>query len=317
MSDKQVAVILPAYNESMTIVDTIIDFSEELPEAIIIVVDNNSSDDTFNLAQSIILEKNIKGEVLFEPFQGKGAAMRKAFKEINADVYVMADADLTYPARDVHKLIQPVEEGNVDMVVGDRHSGGHYQKENKRAFHGFGNNLVKNMINLLFKSQLNDIMSGYRVFNKNFVKNYPIMVDGFQLETDMTLHCLDKRFRIKEVPIDFVDRPNGSVSKLNTFDDGLKVLFTIFNIFRVYNPFRFYGIFFLLFSTLSLAAAYPVINDWIIHKYIYHIPLAILSTGLGIVAILSISLGLILDAVTRQHNVDYEHKMLDASVDKK
>ena len=316
MSDNQVVVILPAYNERLTIGDTILDFAKELPKARIIVIDNNSNDGTSELAWSAIRENNIKGEVLFESFQGKGFAMRKAFKEIDADIYIMADADLTYPAKDVHKLMQPVINGDADIVVGDRHSGGHYQKENKRNFHGFGNRLVKNMINFLFKSKLNDIMSGYRVFNKKFVKNYPIMVDGFQLETDMTLHCLDKRFGIIEIPIDFVDRPDGSVSKLNTITDGAKVIFTIFNIFRVYKPLKFYSAFFLMFSILSLTAAYPVIDDWIVHRYVYHVPLAILSTGLGIIAILSLSLGLILDAITQQYNVNYEHKLLNTSINK-
>jgi len=310
MNDIRVAVILPAYNESLTIVGAILDFAKVLPEAKIIIVDNNSSDDTFELAQSTILKKNIQGKVLFEPHQGKGFAVRKAFTEIDADIYVLVDADLTYLAKDVHKLIQPVVELRADMVVGDRHSGEFYKKENQRNFHVFGNKLVKNMINFLFGSKLNDIMSGFRVLNKKFVKNYPIMSDGFELETNMTLHCLNKRFRIMELPINYVKRPSGSFSKLNTFSDGFKQITTIINIFRIYKPLRFYGILFMFFAALSLLAAYPVISDWIVHKYIYHIPLAILSTGLGIVSILSLSLGLILDAITHQYNVDYEHKIL-------
>jgi len=313
MIETKIVVILPAYNESLTIVETILDFSRELPEAEIVVIDNNSNDDTYELAKSIIKENQTNGRVLSEPSQGKGFAIRKAFMEIDADVYIMADADLTYPAKDVHKLIQPVIDGDADIVVGDRHSGGNYKQENRRNFHGFGNNLVKFMINFLFGSKLKDIMSGYRVFNKKFVKNYPVMVEGFQLETDMTLHTLDKRFSIVEIPINFVDRPDGSESKLNTFSDGLKVILTIFNIFRIYKPLKFYSIVFILFASLSILSAIPVIDDWIVHKYIYHIPLAILSTGLGIVSVLALSLGLILDAITHQHNIEYEHKILRQS----
>ena len=173
MSKTKIVVILPAYNESLTIAETILDFSRELPEAEIVVIDNNSNDDTYELAKSIIKENQTNGRVLSEPSQGKGFAIRKAFMEIDADVYIMADADLTYPAKDVHKLIQPVIDGDADIVVGDRHSGGNYKQENRRNFHGFGNNLVKFMINFLFGSKLKDIMSGYRVFNKKFVKNYP------------------------------------------------------------------------------------------------------------------------------------------------
>jgi len=313
MIETKIVVILPAYNESLTIVETILDFSRELPEAEIVIIDNNSNDDTSKLAKSIITENQINGRILFEPSQGKGFAIRKAFMEIDADIYIMADADLTYPAKDVHKLIRPVIDGDADIVVGDRHSGGNYKQENRRNLHGFGNNLVKFMINFLFGSKLKDIMSGYRVFNKKFVKNYPVMVEGFQLETDMTLHTLDKRFSIVEIPINFVDRPDGSESKLNTFSDGLKVILTIFNIFRIYKPLKFYSIAFIIFASLSIWSAIPVIDDWIVHQYIYHIPLAILSTGLGIVSVLALSLGLILDAITHQYNIDYEHKVLRQS----
>lgn len=311
MTNPIITVILPAYNEELTIADTILDFARELPNAKIIVVDNNSNDKTFSLAESTFIEHKISGEVLFEGFQGKGYAVRKAFTEVDADIYIMADADLTYPAKEVHKLLQPVIEGKADIVIGDRHSGGNYKKENKRNLHGFGNNLVKNMINFLFKAKLNDIMSGYRVFNKKFIKNYPIMISGFQLETDMTLHILDKRFKIMEIPIDFVDRPEGSFSKLNTFIDGAKVIFTIVNIFRIYKPFKFYIMIAFIFLVCTLLAGTPVVKEFIEYKVINHIPLAILSVGLGIISVLSLSLGLILNAITHQHNVECEYKLLN------
>lgn len=307
----KIAVILPAYNEELTINATILDFAKYLPEAEIVVVDNNSKDNTNQIAKKTFEVNKINGRVIFESLQGKGFAVRKAFTEIDADIYIMADADMTYPAKDVSKLMKPVIDGIADIVIGDRHSGGHYAKENKRNLHGLGNNLVKNMINILFKTDLKDIMSGYRVFSKKFVKNYPILVSGFQLETDMTLHTLDKRFRIIEIPIDFIDRPEGSFSKLNTYSDGFKVLMTIFNIFRIYKPFKFYFLLFTFFTMLTLLAGFPVVLEFIQTGFVAHIPLAILSVGLGLISIITLTLGLILDAITHQHNIDFEHKLIN------
>lgn len=307
----KIAIILPAYNEELTIKATILDFAKYLPEAEIVVVDNNSKDNTNQIAKRTFETNKINGRIIFEGLQGKGFAVRKAFTEIDADVYIMADADMTYPAKDASKLMKPVIDGIADIVIGDRHSGGHYSKENKRNLHGLGNNLVKNMINILFKTDLKDIMSGYRVFSKKFVKNYPILVSGFQLETDMTLHTLDKRFRIIEIPIDFVDRPEGSFSKLNTYSDGFKVIMTILNIFRIYKPFKFYFLLFIFFTVLTLLAGSPVVMEFIQTGFVVHIPLAILSVGLGIISIITLTLGLILDAITHQHNIDFEHKLIN------
>jgi len=307
---KNIAIVLPAFNEELTIKETILDFYKELPSSKIVVVNNNSTDNT----QSIVLETfekhQIDGVLLNENKQGKGNAIRKAFKEIEADVYVMVDADMTYPSNAVHKIIKPVLEDNIDMCIGDRLSLGDYAKENKRVFHNFGNNLVKKLVNRLFNSDIKDIMSGYRAFSKNFVKNYPILVEGFELETDMTLHALDKRFDIKEIAISYKDRPEGSSSKLNTFADGLKVIFTIFRIFRHYRPFLFFTIVSLLFAFFSLVSAIPVFSDWILHKYIYHVPLAILATGLGLISIISFSVGLILDSISHQNKFEFEKRML-------
>lgn len=307
---EKVSILLPAYNEGLTIADTINDFHRELPDAEIIVIDNNSDDKTFELAREALKAKGIKGDVLFEAFQGKGFAVRKAFMEVDADVYIMADADLTYPAKDVHKLMKPVLNGEADIVIGDRHSGGNYEKENGRNWHGFGNKLVKNIINVLFDSQLKDILSGYRVMSRKFVKNYPIMVSGFQLETDMTLHVLDKRFRILELPIDFIDRPDGSFSKLNTFSDGVKVLLTILSIFRIYKPLKFYGTISVCFLILTLLAGAPVVLEFMLTKLVTHLPLAVLSVGLAIISILLLFLGLILDAISHQIKSDFEQKLL-------
>lgn len=306
---KNIAIILPAFNEELTIKDTILSFHNELPNAKIVVVDNNSNDKTSEIVRKVFEKNKIDGELLLESRQGKGNAIRYAFRKIEADIYVMSDADMTYPANEVNKLILPIIEDDVDMVVGDRLSLGDYERENKRVFHTSGNYLVQKLVNKLFKANINDIMSGYRAFSKRFVKNYPILVEGFELETDMTLHALDKRFKIKEVSINYKDRPQGSFSKLNTFSDGFKVLFTIFQIFRYYKPFIFFGILAILFAFFSLFSAIPVFNDWIMYKYIYHVPLAILATGLALVSIIFFVVGIILDAIAHQNKLEFEQRI--------
>lgn len=306
-----IALILPAYNEELTISKVIEVFHRELPEASIFVIDNNSSDCTSELANATIQNLNIVGRVIKEKRQGKGNAVRRAFLEISADVYVMVDADLTYPASRVKDLIAPILSGETDMVVGDRHSLGGYQKENKRNFHSFGNNLVTSLVNGLFRANLVDIMSGYRAFSRKFVKNYAILAEGFEIETDITLHSLDKRYRIKEIPIEYQDRPEGSFSKLNTFSDGAKVLFTIFQILCYYRPLFFFGIIAIIFGTFGLFTAIPVLNDWIAHRFVYHVPLAILSVALEIIAALSMSVGLVLHSITRQYRMQCERNLLN------
>lgn len=305
-----VAIILPAYNEELTIRDTLISFWQALPDAEFVVVDNNSGDLTGVIAKQTLGELGARGRILNEHRQGKGNAIRRAFTEIDADIYVMADADLTYPADKVTDLIRPIINNVADMVVGDRLSDGHYARENKRYFHGFGNNLVKALINSLFRSRLKDIMSGYRAFSRKFVKNYPILVEGFQLETDMTLHALDKRLRILEIPIPYKDRPTGSFSKLNTFSDGARVLFTIAQILRYYRPMAFFGILSLTFAIAGIIAATPVFHDWISQRYIYHVPLAVLAAALEIVAVMSLGIGLMLDSITHQHRMNAERRLL-------
>lgn len=305
-----IAIILPAYNEALTIADTIKAFYKALPGARIVIINNNSTDETATIASETLKSLNAIGEVIEEYRQGKGNAVRRAFMDVDADIYVMADADLTYPAERVHDLIWPVAENMADMVVGDRLTGGHYQNENKRNFHGFGNSLVKWLINKLFRANLKDIMTGYRAFSRKFVKSYPILVEGFQIETDVTLHALDKRFRIMEIPIEYKDRPVGSFSKLNTFADGTKVLFTIMQILRYYRPMMFFGSIGTFFFLFGLLAGYPVIMEWFESRYIYHVPLAILAVGLVILAIMTFGIGLILDAITHQNKMNFEHDLL-------
>ncbi len=259
---RNIVVILPAYNEEQTIVASIEDFNIALPEAAIWVINNRSSDQTDRLARDTLKRLSCKGGVLREMRPGKGNAVRRAFLDIEADVYVLVDADLTYPATQVRELMKPILADEADMVVGDRHSAGHYAVENKRALHGFGNRLVRNLVNKLFRAKLADIMSGYRVFNRLFVKSYPILVEGFEIETDMTLHALDKRFRILEIPVDYRDRPPGSLSKLQTLRDGTRVLTTLGNILRYYRPLLFFGAAAIFFSLLKFFFAYPKLDGF-------------------------------------------------------
>ncbi|MEO8390785.1 glycosyltransferase [Polaromonas sp.] len=305
-SKPSIAVILPAYNEELTIGQVIRDFHAALPDAVICVVDNNSSDRTSVVAAATFEDLGCAGRLIHEKRQGKGNALRRAFFDVDADIYLMADADQTYPASRAADMIAPVARGEADMVVGDRHSGGHYGDHNKRRFHGFGNDLVKSMINFFFRSSLQDIMSGYRAFSRTFVKTYPIMVAGFQVETDMTLHALDKRFRVMEIPVEYVDRPAGSFSKLNTLADGAKVIFAIFQILRYYKPLAFFGTVSVVLMMSGFVAGIPVLADWFTYQYIYHVPLAVLAAALEIVAVIFFSVALMLDSIVHQHKMSYE-----------
>lgn len=308
-----IAIILPAYNEASTIASTIEAFYNELPDAQIVIVNNHSEDATAAIAHATLKRLGAAGRVIEEFRQGKGNAVRRAFTDIDADIYVMSDADLTYPAGRVHDLIRPIIADVADMVVGDRLSESHYNTEKKRRFHGFGNRLVKYLINTLFRSNLKDIMSGYIAFSRRFVKNYPILVEGFELETDVTLHALDKRFRVLAIPVMYQDRPEGSISKLNTFSDGLKVLFTIVSILRYYRPLAFFGGLTFVFGLLGLVAAIPVFADWLHYRYIYHAPLAILASALELVAVMSLSVGLVLDSLAHQNKMNFEQQLLTMS----
>lgn len=302
----KIAIILPAYNEEQTIAQVIERFHAAAPTAEIYVVDNNSVDATQRLARETMQRLGAPGQVLFEPRQGKGMAVRTAFLKIDADIYVMVDADLTYHASDLTMLMQPVIDGHADMVVGDRHRSGDYEKENKRAYHGFGNNLVRTLINLAFGAQLNDILAGYRVFSRRFVRSFPILYPGFQLETELSLHALDKRMAMVEIPITYSDRPVGSSSKLNTFRDGFRVLLTIFNIFRYYKPVFFFGTLSLLCFVAGIIIGIPVFREYFLYRYVYAIPSAILATGMMILSLVLFALALLLDASAHQHRFQFE-----------
>lgn len=295
-----IAVLIPCYNEELTIEKVINDFKKELPEARIYVYDNNSTDKTATLAKKA-------GAVLKREYrQGKGNVVRSMFRDVDADIYIMIDGDDTYPAEFVHSIIEPIMQGEADIVIGDRHSNGTYKDENKRPLHNFGNNLVKGLINRLFNSNLKDIMTGYRAFNKKFVKNMPINSSGFEIETEMTLHTLDKRFLIKEIPIEYRDRPEGSESKLNTVGDGVRVLKTIFWVFKDYKPLSFFSILAGIFFILSLTVGFPVILEFLDTSLVTKMPSAVLSVGLMLISILSLFSGFILDTIVKQHRESYE-----------
>lgn len=303
--DKKIAVLIPCYNEEMTIKKVILDFKKELPKADIYVYNNNSRDKSYEIASSIggVIVKN-------EYNQGKGNVIRRMFREIDADVYVMVDGDDTYPAEEVHKLIEPIINGKADMTVGDRLSNGTYKNENKRKFHEFGNNLVKKSINLLFNNNLKDIMSGYRAFSKIFVKNIPILSPKFEVETELTLSALDKRFIIKEMPIIYRDRPEGSVSKLNTVNDGLKVIKTIVKMYKDYKPRKFFfSIAFILF-VIGLAIGMPVIIEFAKTHYITKLPSAVLATGFMLISAISLQSGIILDTIVKANKEKYELNLI-------
>ncbi len=230
----EIAVLIPCYNEELTVRKVITDFQKELPEARIYVYDNNSTDKTAEIA------REAGAIVCREPMQGKGNVVRSMFRDIEADVYVMIDGDDTYPADAVTELIRPVVEEDVDMVIGDRLSNGTYFKENKRRLNSFGNSMTRRLINFLFHGNVTDIMTGYRAFSRKFVKCIPIMSSGFEIETEMTVSALVYRMRIASVPIVYRDRPEGSFSKLHTFRDGYRALVTLFDLFKNYRPFYFF-----------------------------------------------------------------------------
>lgn len=287
------AILIPCYNEALTIEKVVKDFKRELPKADIYVYDNNSVDNTADIA------KKTGAIVVFENKQGKGNVIRSMFSDIDADIYVMVDGDDTYPADEVHKLIECIKQGD-DMAIGDRLSSTYY-KENKRPFHNFGNNLVRWLINVMFASEIKDVMTGYRAFSNKFVKTISVMSPGFQIETELTLTALQYRYNIKSIPIQYRDRPEGSKSKLNTFKDGYKVLITIFDMFKDYKPLLFFSLFSLITFVIGLLVGIPVIHEFNLTHYVSKVPSAILSSSLMIITMLLLVLGLILD---HQANID-------------
>ena len=301
-----VAVLIPCYNEAVTIGKVVDDFRRVLPEATVYVYDNNSSDGTGEIARE-------HGAVVrCERRQGKGNVVRQMMRDIDADYYLMVDGDDTYPAEAAPELLAPLVADEADMVVGDRLSNGTYGEENDRAFHGFGNDLVRVLIKWIYGFEFSDVMTGYRAFNAVFAKTMPVLSPGFEIETELSIHAVDKRWRIAEVPIDYRDRPEGSESKLDTFSDGCKVLLMILSLFKDYRPLALFSWVSLLFCVLGLVAGVPVIAEFLATGLVPKLPSALLAVALVFIGILSFTCGLILDTVVKGTRKQYELQVTEA-----
>ncbi|MBP3686540.1 MAG: glycosyltransferase [Clostridia bacterium] len=299
----RIAVIIPCYNEGKTIAKVVRDFRTHLPEATVYVYDNNSSDDTVEQARAA-------GAVVRHEYrQGKGNVVRRMFREINAHCYIMADGDDTYPAEYSREMCDLVLEKKVDMVVGDRLSSTYFT-ENKRPFHNFGNSLVRSTINFLFKSDIRDIMTGYRAFSYQFVKTFPVISKGFEIETEMSIYSIDRNMYVENVVIQYRDRIEGSESKLNTYSDGFKVLKTIFRLFRDYKPLAFFGILSAVLFALSLGFFIPVLIEFFQTGLVEHFPTLIVCGFVAVSALLSLFAGMILESLKLKSKQDFELQLI-------
>lgn len=299
MKENKIAVLIPCYNESKTIKKVVSDYKKVLPEADIYVYDNNSSDGTDKIASE-------SGAIVrYERKQGKGNVIRSMFQDIEADCYIMVDGDDTYPAENAREMCDLVLNDGIDMVIGDRLSSTYFQ-ENKRPFHNIGNKLVRNLIEIMFKTNIKDIMTGYRAFSYKFVKTFPVLSKGFEIETEMSIHAVDKNFTLKEIPVMYRDRPEGSVSKLNTYKDGLKVLKTIGTLFKEYKPALFFNIIALIVFIISIILAVPVFSEYFRTGLVPRIPTLVVSGILFIVGLLLETTGLILQVTVKKNRQAFE-----------
>ena len=305
MKDR-IAVLIPCYNESKTIAKVVTDFRRVLPEATIYVYDNNSSDGTAEIAATA------GAVVRKERLQGKGNVIRRMFCEIHADCYVMTDGDDTYPAENAREMVRLVLEEQADMVVGDRLSSTYFT-ENKRPFHNLGNGVVRGSINRLFKSNIKDIMTGYRAFSYAFVKTYPVLSKGFEIETDMTIHAINRNMLVRNVVVDYRDRPEGSVSKLNTYSDGAKVLLTIARLYKNYKPFAFFGILSLILLILSMVFFAPILVEYIATGLVPRFPTLIVCVMALLASLQMFVAGLILSTLQEKDKRDFEFQLQQVS----
>ena len=299
----KIAVLLPCYNEASTIAKVVTDFRVALPEADIYVYDNNSTDGTAQVAQQA------GAIVRHEPVQGKGNVIRRMFREVEADCYLMADGDDTYPAEQARQMVSPILEEHVDMVIGDRLSSTYFE-QNKRPFHNGGNRVVRWLIRRFWHTDIHDIMTGYRAFSRTFVKNFPVMSGNFGIETEMTIHALDRRFLLREVPVAYRDRPQGSVSKLNTFSDGISVLKTIVLLYKEYRPLRFFSWLAAFLTLAGVLLLIPVLVEYFHTGLVPRFPTLIVSMFLLLAALLSLFTGLCLDVIVTKDRKNYELRLL-------
>ena len=302
----KIAVLIPCFNEAQTISKVVAEFKKVLPEAVVYVYDNNSTDNTAELAKAA-------GAVVRREYrQGKGNVIRRMFRDINAECYIMADGDDTYPADFAREMADRVLLKHVDMVVGDRLSSTYFE-ENKRPFHNFGNTIVRNLINSLFKCEIKDIMTGYRAFSYLFVKTFPVLSKGFEIETEMSIHAVDKKLAVENVVISYRDRPDGSQSKLNTYSDGIKVLKTIFRLFKNYKPMQFFSGLALLLAAISMVFFLPVFIDFLHTGLVDRMPTLIVSGFTMLAAIQSFFAGLILSTINQKNRQDFELQLVNAA----
>lgn len=304
--NKKIVVLIPCYNESKTIKKVVEDYKKVLPEADIYVYDNNSSDHTDEIA------RKAGAIVRYEYRQGKGNVIRSMFKDIEADCYLMIDGDDTYPAENAREMCDLVLNKKVDMVIGDRLSSTYFT-ENKRPFHNFGNRLVRGLINFLFESNVRDIMTGYRAFSYEFVKTFPVLSKGFEIETEMTIHALDKNFLLEEVKVGYRDRPAGSVSKLNTYRDGFRVLKTIGRLFKEYKPTIFFSLLSLLFLIISVGFGIPVFAEYFKTGLVPRYPTLIFSGFMLMIALVLFACGVILEVVVKKHRQLFELMLINVN----
>lgn len=295
----KIAVLIPCYNESKTIEKVVKDYKAALPEADIYVYDNNSKDGTDEIA------RNAGAIVRYETKQGKGNVIRTMFRDIDADCYLMIDGDDTYPAENAREMCEYVLKDNVDMVIGDRLSSTYFQ-ENKRPFHNLGNKMVRGLINKIFKNNINDIMTGYRAFSYKFAKTFPILSKGFEIETEMSIHAIDKNFTLKEIPVQYRDRPAGSVSKLNTYKDGARVLKTIATLFKEYKPSLFFNTISIFFYIIAILFAIPVFSEYFNTGLVPRFPTLIVACISLVIGLLLNVTSLILQVIVKKHRQLFE-----------
>lgn len=303
----KIAILIPCYNEEKTIAKVVGDAKAALPEAVIYVYDNNSTDKTVELAGQA-------GAVIrHEYMQGKGNVIRRMFREIDAKCYIMVDGDDTYPMEYAREMCDKVLKHNADMVVGDRLSSTYFT-ENKRPFHNFGNSLVRKSINQLFECDIKDIMTGFRAFSYQFVKTFPVLSKGFEIETEMTIHAVSNNMQVENVIVEYRDRPEGSESKLNTYSDGMKVIFTIIRLFREYKPFRFFALLSLVLMAVAVGFFVPVFIDYINTGLVAKFPTLIVCGFVGLAAVQSFFAGMILQNIAQKNRKDYEMDLIKLAI---
>ena len=305
--EKRIAVLIPCYNEAKTIEKVVKDYKKVLPESTIYVYDNNSSDGTDEVA------RNAGAEVVYEYRQGKGNVIRSMFRDIDADCYLMIDGDDTYPAENACEMCDLVLSGRADMVIGDRLSSTYFE-ENKRPFHNFGNRIVRFLINKIFKNNVKDVMTGYRAFSYDFVKNFPVLSKGFEIETEMTIHAVDKNFKLVEIPVQYRDRPEGSVSKLNTYKDGARVIKTIAILFEEYKPALFFNTIAACIFIISLILAIPVFIEYFKTGLVPKFPTLIVAGIMLVISLLLSVSGIILQVIVKKHKQLFEIMLNQAAI---